>query len=191
MIRISKPLLALIACMLCAAPAIAQDGTLKKIKDNGYITVGHRDASIPFSYYDDKQQPIGFAMDLCAKVVDAVRLRFSGREFDDPVRPGQRPGQDAVGVMVAAQEKDRNAAPREPGELPIEKQADRCVLPVAVENVSRDHSEGDVLLDRLRHEILEGGAARARQAPRDALVSLGEPVQGAAEMQVGCVDEAE
>ena len=76
MIRISKLLLALIACALCAAPAIAQDGTLKKIKDNGYITIGNRDASIPFSYYDDKQQPIGFAMDLCAKIVDAVKANL-------------------------------------------------------------------------------------------------------------------
>jgi len=36
------------------APAIAQDGTLKKIKDSGAITIGHRDASIPFSYYDEQ-----------------------------------------------------------------------------------------------------------------------------------------
>lgn len=74
--HISKTLLALIACALCVAPAAAQEGTLKKIKDNGFITVGHRDASIPFSYYDDKQQPIGFAMDLCAKIVDAVKAEL-------------------------------------------------------------------------------------------------------------------
>jgi glutamate/aspartate transport system substrate-binding protein len=76
MTRISTLLLTLIACALCTAPAVAQDGTLKKIKDNGYITVGHRDASIPFSYYDDKQQPVGFAMDLCAKIVDAVKANL-------------------------------------------------------------------------------------------------------------------
>jgi glutamate/aspartate transport system substrate-binding protein len=74
--RISKMLLPFTACALCVAPAIAQDGTLKKIKDNGFITIGHRDASIPFSYYDDKQQPIGFAMDLCAKIVDAVKANL-------------------------------------------------------------------------------------------------------------------
>ena len=74
--RISKMFLAFTACALCVAPAIAQDGTLKKIKDNGFITIGHRDASIPFSYYDDKQQPIGFAMDLCAKIVDAVKANL-------------------------------------------------------------------------------------------------------------------
>ncbi len=73
MSRIAILLLALAACAICAAPAAAQEGTLKKIKDSGAITIGHRDASIPFSYYDDKQQPIGFAMDLCAKIVDAVK----------------------------------------------------------------------------------------------------------------------
>jgi len=53
--------------------ATAQEGTLKKIKDSGSITIGHRDASLPFSYYDDKQQPIGYAMDLCHRIVDAVK----------------------------------------------------------------------------------------------------------------------
>ncbi len=61
------------AAAALALPAAAQEGTLKKIKDTGSITVGHRDASVPFSYYDDKQQPIGYAMDLCHRVVDAVK----------------------------------------------------------------------------------------------------------------------
>src|SRR4051812_20095842 len=56
-----------------SAPAAAQEGTLKKIKDSGSITIGHRDASLPFSYYDDKQQPIGYAVDLCMRIVDAVK----------------------------------------------------------------------------------------------------------------------
>jgi ABC-type amino acid transport substrate-binding protein len=51
----------------------AETGTLKKIKDTGAITIGYRESSIPFSYLDDKQQPIGYAMDLCMKVVDAVK----------------------------------------------------------------------------------------------------------------------
>ena len=71
----AKLLLSLIACAICAAPAAAQEltGTLKKIKDSGSITIGHRDASIPFSYYDDKQQPVGYAVDLCLRIVDAVK----------------------------------------------------------------------------------------------------------------------
>src|SRR4026207_1007099 len=71
-----KVLIALLAGMALALPAAAQDGTLKKIKDSGAITVGHRDASVPFSYYDDKQQPIGYAMDLCARIVDAVKAEL-------------------------------------------------------------------------------------------------------------------
>ncbi|MFN6184020.1 MAG: amino acid ABC transporter substrate-binding protein [Burkholderiales bacterium] len=48
-------------------------GTLGKIKETSTITVGNRDASVPFSYLDDKAQPVGFAMDLCARIVDAVK----------------------------------------------------------------------------------------------------------------------
>jgi glutamate/aspartate transport system substrate-binding protein len=67
-----------------AAPLSAQEltGTLKKVKDTGSITVGHRDASIPFSYYDDKQQPVGFAMDICAAIVDAVKTELKLPKID-------------------------------------------------------------------------------------------------------------
>jgi glutamate/aspartate transport system substrate-binding protein len=61
------------AAWALALPAAAQEGTLKKIKDSGSITIGHRDASVPFSYYDDKQQPVGYAMDLCNRIVEAVK----------------------------------------------------------------------------------------------------------------------
>jgi glutamate/aspartate transport system substrate-binding protein len=75
--RTSNSTLAFALLAFCAAPAIAQESpTLKKIKDTGTITIGHRDSSIPFSYYDDKQQPIGYAMDLCMKVVDAVKAEL-------------------------------------------------------------------------------------------------------------------
>src|SRR6185295_15114897 len=62
--------------------AAAQEGTLKKIKSSGTITIGHRDASLPLSYYDDKQQPIGYAMDLCAKIVDAVKAELKLPKLD-------------------------------------------------------------------------------------------------------------
>jgi len=73
--RTSKLALALALTAFVAAPAIAQD-TLKKIKDSGTITIGHRDSSIPFSYYDDKQQVVGYAMDICLKIVDAVKAEL-------------------------------------------------------------------------------------------------------------------
>src|SRR5678810_931143 len=65
-----------IVLSLFGLQALAQDGTLKKIKDTGSITIGHRDASLPFSYYDDKQKPIGYAMDLCHRIVDAVKAEL-------------------------------------------------------------------------------------------------------------------
>jgi len=77
-----KYLVALLAALAVALPAMAQEGTLKKVKDSGSITIGHRDASLPFSYYDDKQQPIGYAMDLCMKIVDAVKAELKLRKLD-------------------------------------------------------------------------------------------------------------
>lgn len=65
--------LALAAALAFACAAAAQDGTLKKIKDSGSITIGHRESSIPFSYLDDQQKPIGYSMDICARIVDAVK----------------------------------------------------------------------------------------------------------------------
>src|SRR5262249_25057194 len=71
--RTMKAAAAALACALFAAPAYAQEGTLDKIKKTGTITVGHRDASIPFSYYDDKQQVVGYAVDICKHIVTAVK----------------------------------------------------------------------------------------------------------------------
>jgi glutamate/aspartate transport system substrate-binding protein len=48
-------------------------GTLQKVKELGSITIGHREASVPFSYLDDQRKPVGFAMDICARIVDAVK----------------------------------------------------------------------------------------------------------------------
>jgi glutamate/aspartate transport system substrate-binding protein len=71
------------AVFALATPVFAQDsGTIKKIRDSGSITIGHRDASIPFSYYDDKQQPVGYAVDLCLRIVDAVRTELKLPKLD-------------------------------------------------------------------------------------------------------------
>ena len=73
--RFAPITIALLLSAALIAPAAAQDltGTLKKVKETGAFTVGFRESSIPFSYLDDKQQPIGYAMDLCMRVVDAVK----------------------------------------------------------------------------------------------------------------------
>jgi glutamate/aspartate transport system substrate-binding protein len=59
-------------------PALAQESgaTLKKIKDTGSISLGHRESSIPFSYYDDKQQVIGYSQEIMLKAVDAIKAEL-------------------------------------------------------------------------------------------------------------------
>ena len=61
-----------------SAPADSQDfeGTLKKVKERGVITIGHRDSSLPLSYLDDKLQPVGFSIELCKHVVEAVKAKL-------------------------------------------------------------------------------------------------------------------
>jgi glutamate/aspartate transport system substrate-binding protein len=64
-----------IACgLLIAAPAhAAETGTLKKIREAGEINLGYRESSIPFSYLYDQQRPVGYSIDLCLRVVDAIK----------------------------------------------------------------------------------------------------------------------
>src|SRR5438105_8319474 len=67
---------ALVAGALVAAGAAAEEGTLDKIKKTGTITIGHRDASIPFSYYDDKQQVVGYTVEICQRIGNAVKTEL-------------------------------------------------------------------------------------------------------------------
>ncbi|CFM90570.1 amino acid ABC transporter substrate-binding protein [Bordetella pertussis] len=73
---------ALTAALAIGAAAAGQahaadlDGTLKKISDTGVITIGHRETSIPFSYYDANQKPVGYSIDICTRIVDAVKTRI-------------------------------------------------------------------------------------------------------------------
>ncbi|MGH8621235.1 MAG: amino acid ABC transporter substrate-binding protein [Burkholderiales bacterium] len=79
----------LIAAGAIAGAANAQQltGTLQKIKDTGTITVGHRDVSIPFSYYDDKQQAVGYAIDICMRIVDAIKANLKMAKIDVKYNP--------------------------------------------------------------------------------------------------------
>lgn len=76
--RLTAVALALWATVAAAAPAVSADSpTLRKIRDAGVITLGYRAASAPFSYLDGRRHPIGYSMDICHRVVDAVRQRLA------------------------------------------------------------------------------------------------------------------
>ena len=68
-------------------------GTLAKIKRTGVITLGVRDGSVPFSYLDDKQQYLGYSVDLCMKIVTAAQKQLGMTDVKvimQPVTPANR-----------------------------------------------------------------------------------------------------
>lgn len=67
------PVLLAATCLAGAASAEDLSGTLQKIKETRKITLSYQEASVPFSYLDGNQKPVGFAMDICLKIVDAVK----------------------------------------------------------------------------------------------------------------------
>ena len=86
--------IALVATLSVAIAAAFSTGvqaqeslTLKKIKDSGSITLGHRESSIPCSYYDDKQQVIGYSHELMLKVVDSIKAELKLAKLDTKLMP--------------------------------------------------------------------------------------------------------
>lgn len=55
----------------------AHADTVNKIKETNKIVIGFQEASVPFSYLDGNQKPVGFTIDLCLKIVDAVRKELN------------------------------------------------------------------------------------------------------------------
>lgn len=66
-------LLAVLCAGMAAASAAAE---LDRIRQAGKIVVAHRESSIPFSYLDANQRPVGYSMDICARVVNAIRAQL-------------------------------------------------------------------------------------------------------------------
>jgi len=62
-----------ISALVLSTAAEAESPTLAKIKSSGSITLGYREASIPFSYLGADQKPVGFSLDLCSAIVDRIR----------------------------------------------------------------------------------------------------------------------
>lgn len=63
-----------IAALLCSVAVYSHAGdTLSRIRETQTITIAHRESSLPFSYLDGNKKPIGYAVDLCQKIAEAVR----------------------------------------------------------------------------------------------------------------------
>jgi glutamate/aspartate transport system substrate-binding protein len=63
--------------LLCAGAAQAQDTqTLRKIAATGTISLGHRESSVPFSYYDGRHQVVGYSQELMLRALDDVKAEL-------------------------------------------------------------------------------------------------------------------
>ena len=79
----------LAACLALAAgaalaqsePPVELSGTLAKVRASGTVTVAHRESSIPFSYLSGRGEPIGYSIELCRKLVEAMSETV-GRELE-------------------------------------------------------------------------------------------------------------
>lgn len=69
-----------LSCLLAGAslalPAHADSVTLDRISSSGAITIGYREASIPFSYLGSDQKPVGFSLDLCARIIQRIETQM-------------------------------------------------------------------------------------------------------------------
>ncbi|HEX7438001.1 MAG TPA: transporter substrate-binding domain-containing protein, partial [Caldimonas sp.] len=71
-------LLVATAALLFAANASA-GSVLDDIRSRGKIVIAHRESSVPFSFVDASGKPVGYAIDLCKRIAEAVRVRLGLR----------------------------------------------------------------------------------------------------------------
>ena len=77
--QLRKVALSLLLISAAAGAAQAEDlsGTLKKINDNGVIVVGHRESSVPFSYYDNQQKVVGYSQAYSNAIAEAIKAKLN------------------------------------------------------------------------------------------------------------------
>lgn len=84
------------AASASAGPAAADaepHPVLDRIRSSGRIVLAHRESAVPFSYYDANKKPVGYALDLCRDVAEAVRKHLGLKTIDIaylPVTPATR-----------------------------------------------------------------------------------------------------
>ncbi|GKW23452.1 amino acid ABC transporter substrate-binding protein [Pectobacterium polonicum] len=87
--QMRKLALSLLLLGTAASVAQAEDlaGTLKKVKDNGVIVIGHRESSVPFSYYDNTQKVVGYSQAYSDKIVEAIKKKLDAPNLQVKLLP--------------------------------------------------------------------------------------------------------
>ena len=65
-----------------AASASQESPTLRKINENGVVVLGVRESSVPFSYFDAHQQPIGYSQAIALKIVDEIKKQLNRPDIE-------------------------------------------------------------------------------------------------------------
>lgn len=73
--------LAALAIASLGAHAAELTGRLKTIKERNTITVAYRESSIPFSYLGGNGQPIGYAQDICQRIVEDIKTAIGSPDL--------------------------------------------------------------------------------------------------------------
>ncbi len=74
-----RTLICALAALFAASAVQAQalDGRLKKIADAKAISIAYRADATPFSFTNDKKEPVGFTIDLCKRVVNSIERQIN------------------------------------------------------------------------------------------------------------------
>lgn len=68
---------------LCGTATAAElTGTLGKVKETSALVLGVRDFSVPFSYLGPERQPVGYTIDICLKIAEAVKRELGLEKLD-------------------------------------------------------------------------------------------------------------
>ena len=65
-----------VASIANTATAQNAPNTLEAIENNSIISIGYRESSRPFSYVDSDQKPVGYSIDLCMGIVEAIKAEL-------------------------------------------------------------------------------------------------------------------
>ncbi len=80
------------AAVLCSGLGASAQGAVERVAAGGKLVIAHREMAVPFSYVD-QGKPVGYAIDLCLRIAEAVRKKAGAKDLAVaflPVTPATR-----------------------------------------------------------------------------------------------------
>ena len=131
------------------------------------------------------------AVECDSRFFERARLRLPLRKHFDVLGEHQSRSDPTFGVMVAVEGKNRDSGLIEPSHLREEKEPGLIVAPFAVVEVAGDNQEGNTFLDGESDQVVESVPCGRSDLLGSGFVITGESPQGAVQVDVGGMEEAE